>query len=243
MNNLKYLSLFAVFAVVSCSSNISSINENLLQTQNIVFDAGYKNGSDISVQVNLDNKSFQVKDSMSGSTAKTKADVKSLEMTLIRSTSANGFPDNGDLTTAAISQTSYTFDRTGANQGLNKYTFNFKNVPPSGTNENGNNYYYYATVTAYSEPLVSGTNPGVQYRIVKKYNGSQTASWNIGISDTNYARLGISSNSVRVSNDYKVNTSNPLVVNLNLENATAATIEGLISPKSGSDDLPATTIN
>ena len=231
----------------ACSNNVATVNKDSLSSQeqvNIVqlkksgviskdakevfiADIGNKEGASFSV--NIDSSSgFNTKASTDGTVAKTSADIKSLNVYLIKHSDLDAtYPNNGDPLNEVVAGP-FALNRTGAGP----YTVTFTNVgaSPAGTK-------YYVAVRAYD------AIGGIGNELIKANNGRTGAGnlWTGTTAATN--KISVSTTGVAVGSDLKVTPTTALPIAINLLDAAGASIEASVTPTSGDNNLPAVTAN
>lgn len=214
INKKRFLSLILLSTLTSCVSlnQADIINYNL--SNNIEsIKLSQQKGAEISFIIKSSKNTFNSKANADGYDFKKSSDIENYLVYLIKNSSTTGYPSGGDPFN----------DIAGGpilipNLGASTKQIRFSNIPISDGNA------YYIAVRALG---ASNTD------IVKDNNGSLTP-WT-GITKKTNPRIAVSSgNGVIVDSNYHVNSTDPLIVTLNLLDQNYASLKAEFNIRNGS---------
>jgi sugar lactone lactonase YvrE len=210
------LSLF-IFSATSCNSYIVPDFNNIKQDYIINAAATNKNeGATLKVRFNFPKQGFALKSS-DGVPAKVSNDIKSYAIYLVRSTESSD-PTTTDPLDNALGP--YNIDKTTVDVTSSSLTI--INVPPSGQDGDGNDYYYHVAVRAFD--AVGGTTGGGNDLI--QVNNKDQGPW-----DGTTTMLALSTGAgVRVDDQYNiVGTAADIDVTINLQDIVPTQVDSQIT--------------
>lgn len=210
-----------------CNINSPLVNFNA-NSQNKIIDIGKgQKGGNISFKINFANgKSFSTKatTTFSGDKVELVADIDHFIIYLIKNTSANPYPFDGDPVGDAV------FTDTVINKATRQVTFT--NVPGSGAGK----YYYVAVraIDADGDDMIKVNNvtaawTGTTATVPPGGRVAVSTGGGVNVADSTYAVSG--------------NTAADLPVNINLDDAVGASIGSTLTIFDGSSTLPPFSVN